>query len=68
MGLIIDDLAKIIRKHQKTLPCVEPLDVDDKFEKIYKISGWRPRIKIQTGLKKYYKCLDFNLKPQHRGL
>ena len=36
MGLIIDDLAKIIRKHQKTLPCVEPLDVDDKFEKVYK--------------------------------
>ncbi len=36
MGLIIDDLAEIIRKHQKTLPCVEPLDVDDKFEKVYK--------------------------------
>ena len=36
MGLIIDDLAKIIRKHQKTLPNVEPLDVDDKFEKVYK--------------------------------
>jgi len=36
MGLIIDDLAKIIRKHQKTLPNVELLDVDDKFEKVYK--------------------------------
>lgn len=36
MGLIIDDLAKIIRRHQKTLPCVEPLDVDDNFAKVYK--------------------------------
>jgi|TARA_B100001094_G_scaffold255917_1_gene254982 phycocyanobilin:ferredoxin oxidoreductase len=36
MGLIIDDLAKIIRKHQKTLPCVEPLDVNDNFAKVYK--------------------------------
>ena len=31
MGLIIDDLANIIRKHQKTLPNLEKLDVDDEF-------------------------------------
>ena len=36
MGLIIDDLANIIRKHQKTLPNVEPLDVDDEFAQVYK--------------------------------
>ena len=36
MGLMIDDLANIIRKHQKTLPNVEPLDVDDEFEQVYK--------------------------------
>ena len=36
MGLIIDDLAQIIRKHQKTLPCVEPMDVDEDFHKVYK--------------------------------
>ena len=33
---MIDDLANIIRKHQKTLPNVEPLDVDDEFEQVYK--------------------------------
>ena len=36
MGLMIDDLAKIIRKHQKTLPNVEPFDVDDEFAQVYK--------------------------------
>ena len=36
MGLIIDDLAKIIRRHQKTLPNVEKLDVDDEFRKVFK--------------------------------
>ena len=36
MGLIIDDLANIIRKHQKTLPNVEILDVDDEFAEVYK--------------------------------
>ena len=33
---MIDDLANIIRKHQKTLPNVEPLDVDDEFAQVYK--------------------------------
>ena len=33
---IIDDLANIIRKHQKTLPNVEKLDVDDEFRKVFK--------------------------------
>ena len=33
---IIDDLASIIRKHQKTLPNVEKLDVDDEFRKVFK--------------------------------
>ena len=28
---IINDLANIIREHQKTLPNIEKLDVDDKF-------------------------------------
>ena len=36
MGLIIDDLAKIIRKHQRSLPNVEKLDVDDEFRKVFK--------------------------------
>ena len=33
---IIDDLASIIRKHQKTLPNVEKLDVDDEFRQVFK--------------------------------
>ena len=33
---IIDDLARIIRKHQKTLPNVEKLDVDDEFRQVFK--------------------------------
>ena len=33
---IINDLAGIIRKHQKTLPNIEELDVKDKFREVYK--------------------------------
>ena len=33
---IVKDLANIIRKHQKTLPNIEELDVDDKFREVYK--------------------------------
>jgi len=33
---IINDLASIIREHQKSLPNVEELDVDDKFREVYK--------------------------------
>tara|TARA_B100000614_G_scaffold261100_1_gene289708 strand:+ start:157 stop:846 length:690 start_codon:yes stop_codon:yes gene_type:complete len=33
---IINDLANIIREHQKTLPNIEKLDVDDKFREVYK--------------------------------
>ena len=33
---IIDDLASIIRKHQKTLPNVEKLEVDDEFRQVFK--------------------------------
>tara|TARA_B100000902_G_scaffold195390_1_gene186674 strand:- start:402 stop:1088 length:687 start_codon:yes stop_codon:yes gene_type:complete len=36
MQHIVNDLAAIIRKHQKTLPSVETLDVDDQFAKVYK--------------------------------
>lgn len=33
---VIEDLASIIRKHQQTLPNVEPLKVDDEFAQVYK--------------------------------
>ena len=31
---VIDNLIKIIQKHQKTLPNVEPLEVDSEFESV----------------------------------
>tara|TARA_B100002019_G_C21214224_1_gene571078 strand:- start:419 stop:1105 length:687 start_codon:yes stop_codon:yes gene_type:complete len=36
MQHIVNDLAAIIRKHQKTLPSVETLDVEDEFAEVYK--------------------------------
>ena len=33
---IINDLANIIREHQKSLPNIEKLDVKDKFREVYK--------------------------------
>ena len=31
---IINDLANIIREHQKTLPNIEEIDVNDKFREV----------------------------------
>ena len=31
---VIDNLIKIIKKHQEGLPNVEPLEVDSEFEKV----------------------------------
>jgi len=36
MSSVIENLSSIIRKHQETLPNVEPLKVDDEFVQVYK--------------------------------
>jgi UDP-glucose 4-epimerase len=60
----INDLAKLVIKNSKSKSRIiendfrkwdKVINRSTSIEKIYQISGWRPRIKIQTGLKKYYK-------------